>query len=397
MAIVFIHGITVRRDKFQRLLADVGEGCASAGCALDVTGCYWGDLGRSEGYTGASIPGFLDGTRGLGRGESGSRDAGLLAVLLEDPVAELSSLRDAEEFTLGGVGFRPGPSSVALRNDALRSKEKPVVTRVVQQASEFGGAAASLESERIARLVQDVFTAAAQADRTLDVAALCSPISRAITAGLCQIVGGEDFLASDFRWNNAVKVVENALEAELGGQRGMFRNAAASALTLALRRGLRNRIMPPLSLFLGDVFAWFRNRDAILERVDDAVRPTLKHGPPVIIGHSLGGVIAFEYCLQADRDVELLATVGSQVGLFGELGVLHGTTSTSDGRFANPPRVRRWRNVYDRDDALSFCANPIFAGVTDIDVDTGAPFPVSHSQYWTVPATYAKLLAGARV
>jgi pimeloyl-ACP methyl ester carboxylesterase len=396
MAIVFVHGITVRRDRFERLVADVREGCAGAGSALDVNGCYWGDLGRSAGYTGASIPGFAAGTRGLGGVASGSRDAGLLAVLLEDPLAELSDLRDVEEFTLGGVGFRPVSDNVVQRNEALRSAEEPVLKRIVQQASVFTRSDVSRQAEPIRDLLHGVFQEAARAERTLDAVALCPPISRAIIAGLYQALGGDDALAGEFRWNKAVELVEPVLEAELGGQRGMMRNAAATSLTLALRHGLRNRIMPQLTLFLGDVFAWFRNRDAILDRVDEAVRVARQDGPLVLIGHSLGGVIAFEYSLQADRDVELLATVGSQVGLFGELGVLHGVAPTAEGKLSPPTRVGIWRNFYDPDDALSFCAEPIFPGVSDIEIDTRAPFPVSHSEYWNLPGTYAGLLAGVR-
>ena len=97
-------------------------------------------------------------------------------------------------------------------------------------------------------------------------------------------------------------------------------------MTVALRRGLRNRVMPAMSLFLGDVLSWFRNREEILNRVHDAVEAAGTDGPLVLLGHSLGGVIAFEYCAAAGRNIDLLATVGSQVGWFGEMGVLGSST-----------------------------------------------------------------------
>jgi len=372
----------------------VRDGFGRAGSALDVCGCYWGDLGRSSGYRGVSIPGFVTGRRGINEEAAVENNAGLLAILLEDPLAELLVLRDVEKFTLegSGSGFRPVPENVELRNQALRAAEQPVVTRITTRSSSFTNMEDSLAADQVARLAHDVFETAAAADRSLDVVALCAPVARAITAELYQLLGGEDALAGGFCWNRTVEVVESALEAQLGGQRGMFKSFAATSLTLALRHGLRNRIMPGLSLFLGDVFAWFRNREAILQRVDEAVRIARHNSPLVLVGHSLGGVIAFEYCLQADREVQLLATVGSQVGLFGELGVLHPTTPTTAGALSPPAKVAMWRNIYDPNDALSFCAAPIFTGVSDIELDTGAPFPVSHSEYWNLPNTYAKLV-----
>jgi hypothetical protein len=99
--------------------------------------------------------------------------------------------------------------------------------------------------------------------------------------------------------------------------------------------------------------------------------------------------------MQADRDVALLATVGSQVGFFGELGVLSGPAPAATGKRNLPPRVGAWRNIYDPDDALAFLARPIFNEVRDIELDTGAPFPAAHSEYWNLPDTYAKVTAAA--
>ena len=151
--------------------------------------------------------------------------------------------------------------------------------------------------------------------------------------------------------------------------------------------------MPSLSLFLGDVMAWFRNREKILERVDSAVTKAGTADPLVLVGHSLGGVIAFEYCAQASRDVTFLATVGSQVGFFGELGVLSPEVRVPDGKLQVPARIGTWRNYYDTDDSLAFLAKPVFDRVADVQIDTKAPFPIAHSEYWNLSDTYQKLAA----
>ena len=135
MSLIFVHGITVRRDRFDRLLQSIVDGFSDAGCTLPVSGCYWGDLGRSPGYTGASIPGFSAGVRSAGTQELVSGQAALLTLLLEDPLAELADLRDTQELGLETAGFRPFPPEVRRRSDALRAAESPVkIGSLVQPA-----------------------------------------------------------------------------------------------------------------------------------------------------------------------------------------------------------------------------------------------------------------------
>jgi hypothetical protein len=265
---------------------------------------------------------------------------------------------------------------------------------MIAVAGVFRGPDAVWSVADVGQLVHNVFDTAARADRGLDVAALSEPMSRALTAGVCGLVTAGEEWPGEFRWNDAAAAIGDALNQELGGQRrGMIRQARGQALTYALRHGLRAKIMPGLSLFLGDVMAWFRNRDDILGRVDDAVADAGTAGPLVLVGHSLGGVIAFEYCVQTNRDVALLATVGSQAGFFGELGVLNLTARRPDGKLVVPAQVGMWRNFYDPDDALSFLAAPVLDRVTDIMIDTNAPFPIAHGEYWNLRATYQKLAA----
>ncbi|MFB7929563.1 thioesterase domain-containing protein [Streptomyces canus] len=403
MPILFIHGITVRRKRFDGLLGEVEKGFAAASTTAyqPVKPCYWGDLGRSESYTGATIPGFAAGARELESEVPADSAVGLLTALLEAPLAELAGLRDAEDFGEDAAGFLPVPEGVEQRNQRFDEAEVAFSSRVASLAPSVSGPYPPLDHERVGAIVHAIFGEAKRADRVLDIDDLCPPVARAITAWLYQETVAGDLLAGGFRWNQAVDLVETALreDDQLGGERGMFKELAkglaSESLTFAFRAGLRNRIMPGLSLFLGDVLAWFRNRTQILERVDAAVRDAGNDGPLAIIGHSLGGVIAFEYCMGAGRDVEFLGTVGSQVGLFAELGALHqGTEQVTGEQLNSPARVGAWLNIYDPDDTLSFLAAPMFALVNDIILDTGAPFPAAHSEYWNLPETYRKLSAG---
>ncbi|MFE1830170.1 thioesterase domain-containing protein [Streptomyces yangpuensis] len=321
----------------------------------------------------------------------------VLSMLIEEPLAELQTLKDPQNFD----GILPVPENVELRNEILSAAISPVAEQIVSDASSFCGPYPVPDADQVKSVVRRSLREAQRADRRFSASALCPPIVRALTAGLYRETVQDDLLGMGFRWNGAVDVVENALmrEDSIAGDRGAIKEKmkewASESLTRAFRSGLRNRIMPSLSLFLGDAFAWFHNRSAILKRVDEAVNAAGTDGPLVIIGHSLGGVIAFEYCAQADdKSIDLLGTVGSQVGFFGEMGVLNGSVRAAHEKLSTPENVKEWRNIYDPDDALSFLAAPVFERARDIDIITGAPFPAAHSEYWNLTATYEALKAG---
>jgi hypothetical protein len=99
----------------------------------------------------------------------------------------------------------------------------------------------------------------------------------------------------------------------------------------------------------------------------------------VVIGHSLGSVVAYEYlCLDRPASVELLVTLGSPLGIpnivFGKL-----TPAPTGGAGAWPTRVGAWVNVADPDDIVALRKDlaSLFPGsvpgqaVTDRLVDNG--------------------------
>lgn len=119
-------------------------------------------------------------------------------------------------------------------------------------------------------------------------------------------------------------------------------------------------------------------------------------GPLVIVGHSLGGIIAVDllsnpaYSAFRER-VKLLVTVGSQAPVVYLCGGLTTLKPGDDWTAPHPP----WINVYDPEDLLSFLAAGAFpkSGVTDVPVNTGSPFPYSHSAYFATPEFYEHLNA----
>jgi pimeloyl-ACP methyl ester carboxylesterase len=122
----------------------------------------------------------------------------------------------------------------------------------------------------------------------------------------------------------------------------------------------------------------------------------------VVVGHSLGGVIAYDLltAFRPDIEVDLLVTVGSQVALLEELTLLASPSDPSvpgrdTPRVPRPPNLRAWLNVFDETDLLGFQAGSVFEGVSDHRYQTGAIIG-AHGRYLDGLRFHRRLLAGAR-
>lgn len=386
MSVVFVHGITVREDRFARLLKSVRYGLFFAQVDADVKGCYWGDLAAIDEFRGASIPPYRRGTRGLD-------DDPADPSWLEDPLIGLRQLQDAEDLR-PLHGLTPAPEPVQRRNKALAAAQPVLVERLGAVLPEVLDPGQSLPGHALARLVRHVLETAAKADRTLTAQDLRHDIAEALVAAVFVEASGSGIaLDTGFRWTAAYESVADTLSEQFGAQRGGMRTLGAKALTTGLRWGGRKAAMNAMAMGIGDVLVHASHREEILERVDQEVRQVPDDHRLVLVGHSLGGVIAFEYCRAASRPLQGLVTVGSQVGLFGEVGVYGRDRDEATGRLRRGADVDSWVNIYDPADALAFLAAPVFPDVTDVELITGAPFPVCHSEYWNRTETYHHLPA----
>ena len=399
MAIVFVHGVNVRRKGFELLKRRVQQGVAARRQGTRVHCLYWGDLGASLQMAGASIPGFVEGSRAVDAGEEEvATDGNVALLLLENPEIELASLRDQEDFDPTGAGFQPMPPLVEQRNEVLE-RARPRVAEALATAEVLSTALSNPDLRGVETMVTAAFRAAGKADRALSIADLIDPLTRAVTASMFRQIENQALaLSPTLSWTEIEAVIAGILETELGSQRGWIgdklRHGPLRLVTGALRLGLRRRIMNSLSLFMGDLLVYLSNRKEIqarLERTIDAALDTAG-GPLTLIAHSLGGLITFEHVVETGRRVERFLTVGSQPGLFAELGVLNRPLTPDANRFTTPEPIEEWVNVYDPDDVLSFLVEPIFDRGRDVELNTRAPFPVAHSEYWARSELYEILL-----
>ena len=104
----------------------------------------------------------------------------------------------------------------------------------------------------------------------------------------------------------------------------------------------------------------------IRKRVGEATGPQTR----VLIGHSLGSVVAYEYlALQDSHGIETLITLGSPLALRSIQDRLR--TKEPDGRPRFPAGVEGWFNIFDPRDPVA-CAgglSPSWVEVTDAHVD----------------------------
>jgi hypothetical protein len=199
---------------------------------------------------------------------------------------------------------------------------------------------------------------------------------------------------------NALKAVTDPL-----------RNASSDAVLKLIRKPLSDQA----ALFLGDIFVYLRWRESdktngtynrilepIVRALVEATKSQRDGEKMVVVGHSLGAVILYDLLTDERALAEIKAgsgkaltvdawlTVGAQPGVFADMG-LYDRQPGSDGRLPSPKCARRWMNVYDLTDVLSFRAEPFFSGVTDYEFDNVVGALEAHSSYFLRPSFYKRL------
>jgi hypothetical protein len=169
----------------------------------------------------------------------------------------------------------------------------------------------------------------------------------------------------------------------------------------------REKLNATISRFAGDAFVYLKERGtpqqpgAIVKILLDDLRAanaakSAKDNKLVVIAHSFGGVIMYDIITHfwPQVEVDMLITVGSQVGLFEEmkLYMASGVAKTPD-HVAKPVNVKYWLNVFDTNDVLSFKLDPVFSGAHDFLYDTGFSSLQAHGGYFLRPSFYTRLAA----
>ncbi|MFD9488453.1 antibiotic ABC transporter ATP-binding protein [Streptomyces sp. NPDC059991] len=204
-------------------------------------------------------------------------------------------------------------------------------------------------------------------------------------------------------WVEAARVYPQVLGPD-AKSRGAVGYLAGRTLTRPMVRRALNalthapyfaHVAEPLLIFgLKQVRRYF-TEPGLRERAQEAVSQAIEPDTRVLVGHSLGSVVAYEVlCNEALRathpewQVSTLITLGSPLGLRGLIfDRLIPAPHQDSGAW--PPGIRSWTNIADAGDIVALVKElaPRFgSGVDDHEIDNGAEMH-SMSRYLTAPIT----------
>lgn len=377
-SIVFVHGIGVRDEAYPGIWPHLRAGLERTHPGMPAEFCFWGGEHGARLVT-ATAP------------EPGDPQAELWAATFEDPVWALVALleRAAQEPAPVSVPGRV-PHGAWLRERLIELGD----TADVLQDRELDAHLPAAVKDLLAMPVTNDCLSRAEAVGTeLPVA-----LSQALVVLTVTRAGGDQppVLAP-----GTLDRLHDVLSTALGG-RPMARfswlwTLAARLLRPPARAGLypvswamamgREPLLRHFTPYLGDVLVYLSRGEAIRDEIIHTVER--QAGPVHLIAHSLGGIACFDLLAHGRLPtVQTLVTVGTQVAYLRQIDALPGLRR--DG--ALPP-LPEWVNVYDRQDALSFPAQPAFgAAVRDERLDSGLPFPLAHNAYFRNDSFY-RLLA----
>ncbi|MFI1163581.1 hypothetical protein ACH4UM_08190 [Streptomyces sp. NPDC020801] len=402
-SVLFIHGTGVRAPAYTTALEAVRAGLGKVRDDVTVAECDWGSaLGSYLRADGASIPGYRPRATDARR-DPEDEERARWSLLYVEPDAELTlfalSARPAR------AAFAPGtvPAGQRLWRRAGALDGLPDVRQAWASAGlerHLADCVAALTSSAEFRLACNALDGP-EADGSLARLTGRSLVARA----LVRLPGGPGTLPVPDR-DAAVDAVTDALGGDTRGVGDRLGRALGASARLVERTGGSRLVVSrrsPISErslgFSADILSYLVRGEAVRAYVADLAR---RLSPPVVLlGHSLGGIIAFDLLAgragggrrpaataAPEAAVHQLITVGSQVPLLYELDALpsrpYGT--------GLPAGFPDWLNVYDPRDLLSFVGEEIFGShVRDVEVDNGQPVSAAHSAYWANPRLYEVL------
>jgi hypothetical protein len=393
--VIFVHGTGGRKEAYAVTFGHIEDTLKERKPDIKLVPCLWGEPhGTKLNAGGVSIPDY-DLTGGTTNSNDKEDDrVQLWEKLYKDPLYEirLLSLRP-----IRGQAAVPGKltPSQELRNrvkqltasETLRIQlEKARIAEVFDPAHK-----AVTESSPYARLLE---TASRPLDE--DYAA----IARAIVAEaieLCdrQYINTPIQFDADLR-DQTVDSINRELTNDTQS-RGVIGNWMKSQFLKGLnelgdkyflqrkRGSLTNAAYP----FSGDILYY----QAKGKKIRDFIRKQVENVEPpvVLLAHSLGGIACVDLLVEHKLEqVKLLVTVGSQAPFLYEINALQ---SLSYGESIPEHFPKKWLNIYDLRDVLSYVGEGLFPGkIIDVKVDNQQPFPESHGAYWYNSATWDAIL-----
>ena len=403
--VIFVHGTSVRKNGYEASFAKIEKGLANAmerikRAPVAVADCLWGDsLGARLNMGGLTVPGY---------DESGGR---AMVTMEDDEVLLWEMLGYAPLYELHGLALRPRKFVPMFNHGQFTAAARTLPADDL--AAQLAAAGVDLATFAAARdfvldhpVYQDVLlTSAGRGECRLPLArailaealaripeeppptAATNPVTRdALVAGTANAIAPPDMAAVGWAVNKLYGLARGMGSATL--QAGRWVGARVATPLVEWKRGkLTDQSVPAA----GDILLYQAKgqaiRDFIREKVERAKPPV------VLLAHSLGGIACVDLLVQEHlEDVACLVTVGSQAPFLYELNAMG---SLDYGEPLPATFVKRWVNIYDPRDFLSYKAAEVFVvpdgggrEIVDYRVNNRLPFPNAHSGYWDNEETW---------
>ncbi len=376
-SIVFVHGTGVRKEGYAESLGEIRTRLEDLkGWAIHP--CLWGEeLGAKLGKGGISIPDF-DATRAEPALSDEDRRIALWAALYEDPLYELRLLELRQSTAKRPVFNQP----------TLFQQLDPLARRLAQAES----LAASLQACQLRDVWEEAVRQVCASPEYRGALAGVGDantehrevIARALVAKALSLRKRK--LLFEPMSGAARDALVDLIVAALGGREmgvagWLATEGPARPFTWFVRRH-RGQVSADGYAFAGDILLY----QARGQGIRDQIRQTIEQVEPpvVLLAHSLGGIACVDLLNEQNLSnrVTTLITAGSQAPFLYEMNALASLPLKESLKSWFP---KRWLNIYDPRDFLSYLARGVFHGpeIEDLRVDNREPFPQSHSAYWT--------------
>jgi len=378
-SIVFVHGTGVRMAGYRSGIMQARRCAARVAIDCQWVECLWGDPWGVQ-FQGKSLPD----PQSRNQLEAEGQDLAQWSWLFADPLAELERLtiRPENEDTWPAT---PEWSSLWGRLEAYRPSVdmSALLDRGALRALWPKATFSVLIASAIARQ-------AFKCTPRDELPEACAALARALVAQL-HVLALQEGQAGPSRQLRQAIVQRLKLDwgVEPLAPSDFFAAMLKRAATAVMRRQ-RNDLMDVAVPAIGDILLYQSRGQTIRRFIRDKINAAT---PPItVVAHSLGGVACVDVLALPDApDVRLLVTAGSQAPLFYELDAL------SSLRYGEklPESFPRWLNFYDRNDVLSYVASRLFHQAVDVSVESGQPFPDSHSAYYGNESVWSQIKAMA--
>ncbi|MYM88154.1 hypothetical protein GTP91_13310 [Rugamonas sp. FT82W] len=358
--ILFVHGTGVREPALSNTKSLIASKIKTFLGQHEVHFCEWGvGLGATLHHGGKSIPGYV---AAGGNPAPAVEDANRARweILSRDPLFELRTLSSSV-----CLGDKPG---LAIWQQVLTLGESvPALNHVASlQMTDCWKAV-------VLGIVQDPYWKEVVEGIPVQSYEVSSELARAVCARFIA-----DLRSNGYPTPTGVQrdQLVDALLTHFGGQAAGIKDWALEHLAayVGVRRGSLTDATSPA---IGDILRYQARGKELRNYIGMRAKEV---GASVILAHSLGGIAAVDWLISGDRQIEALITVGSQAPYLYEIDALHSLRYNKQLPKHFP---KKWLNIYDPKDFLSYSAYEVFAKrAMDLPVDNGQPFPESHSAYW---------------